>query len=102
MVNKRDVRAAVSGLAWSLLLLAGCPKREAAPPPVEERAPIQLTDVTQQSGVDFVHTDGSGGRRYIVEPMSAGLALLDYDGDGLTDIYFLNGAPMRGTEVQKI
>jgi len=29
--------------------------------------------------------------------MTAGLALLDYDGDGLIDIYFVNGAPLPGT-----
>ena len=31
--------------------------------------------------------------------MSAGLALLDYDNDGDVDIYFLNGAPLKGTKV---
>jgi hypothetical protein len=46
-----------------------------------------------------VHTDGSAGKRYIVETVSAGLALFDYDGDGDVDIYFLNGAPLKGTKV---
>jgi len=55
--------------------------------------------VTKQTGISFVHTDGSSGRRYIVETVSAGLALFDYDGDGDVDIYFLNGAPLRGTKV---
>jgi len=61
--------------------------------------PIRFRDVTQKTGIDFVHTDGSSGMRYIVEPMSAGLALFDYNGDGLLDIYFLNGAPLKGCEV---
>jgi len=60
---------------------------------------IQLRDVTGASGVDFVHTDGGSGQRYIVETVSAGLALFDYDRDGDIDIYFLNGAPLRGTTV---
>ncbi len=59
--------------------------------------PIQLRDVTQQTGIAFRHTDGGSGRRYIVETVTAGLALFDYDGDGDVDIYFLNGAPLRGT-----
>ncbi|RMG01892.1 MAG: VCBS repeat-containing protein [Planctomycetota bacterium] len=59
---------------------------------------IVLRDVTAESGVDFVHTDGSSGRRYIVETVSAGLAVFDYDNDGLLDIYFLNGAPLPGYE----
>jgi hypothetical protein len=60
-------------------------------------SPIALRDVTRETGISFVHTDGGSGRRYIVESVSAGLALFDYDGDGLVDIYFLNGAPLPGT-----
>jgi len=63
-------------------------------------ASIRLRDVTKQTGISFVHTDGSSGERYIVETVSAGLALFDYDGDGDIDIYFLNGAPLRGTTVK--
>lgn len=62
------------------------------------QCPIQLVDVTRRTGVTFVHTHGGGGNRYIIESVSAGLALLDYDGDGDEDIYFLNGSPLFGTE----
>ncbi|HAK94772.1 MAG TPA: hypothetical protein DCM87_07140 [Planctomycetes bacterium] len=60
------------------------------------RGAITLTDVTKASGIAFVHTDGSSGARYIMETVSAGLATFDYDGDGDIDIYFVNGAPLRG------
>ena len=63
------------------------------------RGTILLHDVTQESGIGFIHTDGSCGQRYIVESVSAGLALLDSDRDGDVDIYFPNGAPLKGTEV---
>lgn len=59
---------------------------------------IQLRDVTATSGIDFRQTDGSGGKRYIAEAMTGGIATFDYDGDGLIDIYFTNGAPLPGTE----
>ncbi|MDH3217606.1 MAG: CRTAC1 family protein, partial [Candidatus Krumholzibacteria bacterium] len=62
-------------------------------------SPIQLRDVTGETGITFKHTDGSGGKRYIIEVMSAGVALFDYDRDGDADIYFLNGAPLEGTQV---
>ncbi|UCG57760.1 MAG: CRTAC1 family protein [Phycisphaerales bacterium] len=62
-------------------------------------AAIQFRDVTEQTGISFIHTDGSSGKRYIVETVSAGLALFDYDRDGDVDIYFLNGAPLKGTKV---
>ncbi len=61
-----------------------------------ERGPILLHDVTPQTGITFQHTDGSTGRRYIVETVSSGLATFDYDLDGLMDIYFVNGAAIPG------
>ena len=83
-------RLAGSALAW-LGLLAGA----------LAGGPIQLKDVTQETGITFIHTDGGCGRRYIVETVSAGLALFDYDNDGDVDIYFLNGAPLPGTKVDE-
>ena len=59
--------------------------------------PIQLRDVTDETGVTFVHTDGSSGRHFIPETVTAGLAAFDFDGDGLVDLYFPNGAPLPGT-----
>jgi len=59
---------------------------------------ILLTDMTQQSGISFQHTDGSSGRYYIIETVCAGLALFDYDNDGDEDIYFLNGGALPGTD----
>src|SRR5687768_8633900 len=66
----------------------------------ETPSPIQLRDVSRQTGIGFVHTDGSSGRRYIVETVASGLATFDYDGDGLIDIYFVNGAPLQGTTTE--
>ena len=62
-------------------------------------AQTRLTDVSSQCGIDFVHTDGSSGKHYIVESVVCGLALLDYDNDGFIDVYFVNGAPLPGTAV---
>ncbi len=64
--------------------------------------PIVLTDVTGQTGIKFHHNDGSTGAYRIVEYVSAGLALLDYDGDGLLDIYFVNGAPLEQESVDSL
>ncbi len=63
---------------------------------------ILFTDVTAQTGITFKHSHGGSGRNYIVEFMSAGLALFDYDNDGWTDIYFLNGAPLKGTVTTQV
>ncbi|MGO9199637.1 MAG: CRTAC1 family protein [Limisphaerales bacterium] len=58
--------------------------------------PIRFRDITEAAGIRFVHTDGSSGRHYFVEPYASGLGLIDYDGDGYLDILFLNGAPLPG------
>ncbi|MBW8041689.1 MAG: CRTAC1 family protein [Planctomycetes bacterium] len=60
--------------------------------------PVVLRNITKETGITFRHTDGGSGERYAVEPFSAGLALFDYDNDGNIDIYFLNGAPLKGTK----
>ncbi len=62
---------------------------------------IRLTDVTAATGITFQHTDGSTGRRYIVETVTAGMATFDYDGDGLIDIYFVNGAATPESKFDK-
>jgi hypothetical protein len=67
------------------------------PSVVEDASPICLRDITSETGIDFRHTDGSGGNRYIVETVASGMATFDYDGDGLIDVYFLSGRPLRGT-----
>jgi len=64
------------------------------------QSPIRFRDVTAESGIDFVHTHGGCGRKYIVETISGGLATFDYDNDGKTDIYVLNGRPLAGTNAK--
>ena len=48
-----------------------------------------LTDITQSAGVKFFHISAPDNK-YIVESMSGGVALIDYDLDGWIDIYFTN------------
>jgi hypothetical protein len=102
----------VASLAAGYVLFRAGPLRSppapalpSAPPvpsivaPDTPAGPIQFDDVTERTGITFRHTDGSSGRHYIVEAMSTGLATFDYDGDGLVDIYFPNGAPLPGMQV---
>jgi hypothetical protein len=62
----------------------------------DDSGPIVLRDVLERTGIKFRHTDGSSGERYIVEAMTGGVAVFDFDGDGLSDIYFLNGRLLPG------
>ncbi len=81
---------------WGLLVLVATALTCAA---AEPSASIRFTDVTRQTGIGFVHTDGGSGRRFIVESVASGLATFDYDGDGDVDLYFLNGAPLPGSPI---
>ena len=49
----------------------------------------QLIDDTNSTGIQFEHLS-SPEQKYIVESMSGGVALIDYDRDGWPDIYFTN------------
>ena len=78
--------AVVAGMAWVSAAVAA-------------EGPIVLRNVGDRTAITFRHTDGSSGKLHIMETVASGLATFDYDGDGLTDIYFLNGAPLKGTNV---
>ena len=49
----------------------------------------QLVDITASTGIRFNHL-ASPDKRYIVESMSGGVAVIDYDRDGWPDIYMTN------------
>ena len=49
----------------------------------------QLVDITAATGIKFDHLS-SPEQKYIVESMSGGVAVIDYDRDGWPDIYFSN------------
>lgn len=75
--------AAAAGLvAASLAFLAG------------QRTPqtIAFEDVTRKSKVDFVLKNAASGEKHLIETMTGGVAVLDYDNDGKPDLYFVNGA----------
>jgi len=58
-----------------------------------ERAPFE--DVTVASRIDFQHRASRTSRKYLIESMTGGVAMIDYDGDGRLDLYFVNGAKLK-------
>ena len=50
-------------------------------------------DVATHSTFTYITNNGfSGGRKYFPQPLCGGIAVLDFDNDGLMDLYFTNGA----------
>src|SRR5436309_2093039 len=87
--------------AWVALLIAFsvCPvgklllRAKAAP----SFDPV-IFQLTQPRGLQFVTNPGRTSRKHQPETMVSGVALFDYDNDGLLDIYAVNGAAMTGLE----
>lgn len=59
-----------------------------------EPPPILFEDIAQKAGLHFVCDNGSTPRKHQPEGLIAGVALLDYDGDGDLDVFLVNGAAM--------
>jgi hypothetical protein len=62
---------------------------EGVPAQSSNAAIPQLVDITPSTKIQFDHLS-SPAKKYIVESMSGGVAMIDYDRDGWPDIYFTN------------
>jgi hypothetical protein len=65
----------------------------------DAKAPVVFEEVTDKTAMaNFKHRSGSPQKNYIFETTSGGVAIFDYDGDGLPDIYLLNGSTVAALE----
>jgi hypothetical protein len=55
----------------------------------DEPAAVLFRDVTREAGITFQH-HSAPDKKYIVESMSGGVALFDFDNDGLVDVYLVD------------
>lgn len=62
----------------------------------QQAHPFRFHDATDESGIRFTHRSAHTPNKFLIETMGAGLAWLDYDGDGLVDLFVLNGGRVRG------
>src|SRR5438094_10671470 len=52
-------------------------------------------DQTGISGINFRLENFPTREKYLIETMTGGCAFLDYDGDGLVDVFLVNGAAIK-------
>lgn len=55
----------------------------------------RFKNVTEDSGLVFTLTSGLSSKRFILESMSGGIGLIDFDHDGWLDIYLVNGSTLE-------
>jgi hypothetical protein len=58
---------------------------------------VSFIDITEKAGIHFRHENSPTPEKYLVETMGSGGAFIDYDGDGLLDIFLINGGWVPGT-----
>ncbi|OUU20511.1 MAG: hypothetical protein CBC13_10550 [Planctomycetia bacterium TMED53] len=84
-----------------LFLLVGVFGCTGNPPALPPQAAKGSTDpekhafpfVLEENAIPFTHDSGARGKRYIGEAVGSGGALVDVDGDGILDLYLVQGAP---------
>jgi enediyne biosynthesis protein E4 len=66
-----------------------------AKPSAIARKSIQFTDVSKQVGINFRHNNAASEEKYLIETMGAGCGWIDFDQNGLLDLYLVNGGATR-------
>ncbi len=63
--------------------------------PVAAAAHAGFEEVAEKLGVRFEHAASATSQKYLPETMGSGVAMFDYNNDGLLDLFFVNGAALR-------
>ena len=79
----------------------------AAEPGADDPRPAReagwFRDVTAESGIDFTYRNGEEANHYaILESLGGGVGLIDYDGDGLLDVFLTGGGSFDGPDRKQI
>jgi len=99
MITRRTRRTMKFGGIWLVLLAALCSllalKSLAAQSAKKQNdsIPVKFTDIRKQSGITFLQDSTQTEEKLYLETMGTGVAWLDYDQDGLMDLYFVQSGP---------
>src|SRR5206468_8441246 len=78
-------------LTLVLKALVCMPQAIEGPPEPFQSAGDIFTDVTDAAGISWKHFNGESEDRFLIETSSGGAGFLDFDGDGLLDLFLVNG-----------
>lgn len=62
---------------------------------LDSGTPVTFVDVASHAGITFRHDNAASPEKYLIETMGSGCAWIDYDQNGLLDLYLVNGAATR-------
>ena len=62
---------------------------------------VTFVDVAQRAGISFVHDNAASAQKYLIETMGAGCGWIDYDQNGLLDLYLVNSAATKAYQPKK-
>lgn len=85
-------------VAW-ILNTSGCASPDDVRP-TESYLPdpngLHFVDIAAEAGLDARNVSGKAVKTYIIEAKGGGIGLVDYNGNGLLDVYLLNGSSFEG------
>jgi hypothetical protein len=65
-------------------------------------SPFRFAEIAREAGIDFVHFSGMTDQKHFPTANGSGVAVFDYDNDGLLDIYFATATLLPlGTAVKE-
>jgi len=79
-------------------LFAAQSAAQSATEPEAIPSPIRFEEAAVRSGLHFVTRNHPTANKNQIETMVGGVALVDYDGDGLLDVFLVNGAEIPSLE----
>ncbi len=63
--------------------------------PATPASSVTFVDVARAGGIVFQHDNAASPEKYLIETMGSGCGWIDYDQNGLLDLYLVNGAATR-------
>lgn len=99
-ISSSSWRSLITRLAFFLpfAVLISFPSANCFQPTQAQSSPPSkeiFTDITEDAGITWRDFSGESQDRFLIETMGGGVAFLDFDGDGLQDLFFVNGGETR-------
>ena len=83
-INRREL---IKGLGAVGVTLAALPRLRGS-----SSSAVRFVDVARSAGITFEHNNAASAEKYLIETMGSGCGWIDFDQDGLLDLYLVNGA----------